>query len=168
MKGDHCKNLQELTRVVAGNAIYPDGKMVEKRKAFAEHVAAFHNDAAMPLRADLEGIILMSAHQPNLFPYSGVVRKAVFVHAVAEQLRNKLGCPVAELFCFADQDFAEERWFLEAQLPSVRSRNGTLSLHLSIAQTYNNKIMRAVPKPGNDEVEKIKSEIQRWTIESRN
>ncbi|HEX7515040.1 MAG TPA: hypothetical protein VF393_05565 [archaeon] len=168
MKGDHCKNLQELTRVVAGHAIYPDGKMVEKRKAFADHVAAFHNDAAMPLRADLEGIILMSAHQPNLFPYSGVVRKAVLVHAVAEQLRNTLGCPVAELFCFADQDFAEERWFREAQLPSVRSRNGTLSLHLSIAQTYNNKIMRAVPKPGNDEVEKIKSEIQRWTIESRN
>jgi hypothetical protein len=167
MKGDHCKNLQELTRVVVGHAIYPDGKMLDKRKAFAEYVAAFHNDAQIPLRVDHEGIVLMSAHQPNLFPYSGVVRKAVLVHAVAEQLRKELSCPVTELFCFADQDFAEERWFREAQLPSVRSRNGTLSLYLSIAQTYKNKIMRAVPKPDNKEVEKIKSEIQRWTIESR-
>ena len=167
MKGDQCTNLQELTRVVAGHAIYPDDKMLDKRKAFAEHVAAFHNDAQIPLRADYEGIVLMSAHQPNLFPYSGVVRKAVLVHAVAEQLRNVIDCPVAELFCFADQDFAEERWFREAQLPSVRSRNGTLSLRLSVAPTYNNKIMRAVPKPDNNEVEKIKSEIQRWTIESR-
>ena len=167
MKGDQCKNLQELTRVVAGHAIYPDAKMLGRRKAFGEHVAAFHNDANIPLSVDYEGIVLMSAHQPNLFPYSGVVRKAVLVHAVAEQLRNELDCPVAELFCFADQDFADERWFREAQLPSVRSRNGTLSLHLPVAQTYNDKIMRAVPKPDRNEVEKIKSEIQRWAIESR-
>jgi len=33
--------LQELTRVVAGHAIYPDGTMLDKRKAFAEHVARF-------------------------------------------------------------------------------------------------------------------------------
>lgn len=167
MKGDECKNLRELTRLVIGNAIYPDEKMLDKRKAFAQHVASFHNDAQIPLRADYEGIVLMSAHQPNFFPYNGVVRKAVLVHAVAEQLRNELDCPIAELFCFADQDFAEERWFKEAQLPSVRSRNGTLSLRLPIAQTYNNKIMCSVPKPDDSEVEKIEREIQRWTTESR-
>lgn len=125
MKRDQRRNLQELTRVVAGHAIYPDAKMLGRRKAFGEHVAVFHNDANIPLSVDYEGIVLMSAHQPNLFPYSGVVRKAVLVHAVAEKLRNELDCPVAELFCFADQDFANERWFREAQLPSVRSRNGT-------------------------------------------
>jgi len=166
MKGDQCKNLQELTRVVAGHAMYPDGKMLDKRKAFAEHVVAFHNDAQIPLRVDYEGIVLMSAHQPNLFPYSGIVRKAVLVHAVAEQLRNELDCPVAELFCFADQDFAEERWFREAQLPSVRSRNGTLSLRLSVTPPYSNKLMRVVPKPVNSEVDKMKSDVQRWATES--
>jgi len=88
MKGDQCRNLQELTRVVAGRTIYPDGTMLDKRKAFAEHVATFHSDAKLPLRLDYEGIVLMSAHQPNLFPYSGVVRKAVLVHAVAERLRT--------------------------------------------------------------------------------
>jgi len=167
MKGDQSRNLDELASIVAGHAIYPDAKMLDKRKAFAKHVAAFHGDAEIPLRVDHQGIVLMSAHQPNFFPYSGVVRKAVLVHAVAERLRNELGSPVTELFCFADQDFAQERWFREAQLPSVRSRNGTLSLRLPVPPTYNNKLMRAVPKPNNSEVEAIKSEIQRWAVESR-
>jgi hypothetical protein len=167
MIGEQCKNLHELTRVVADNAIFPDSEMQGKRKAFAKHVEAFHKDSRIPLDADYEGIFLMTAHQPNFFPYSGVVRKAVLMHAVAENLRESLNCPVMELFCFADQDFADERWFREAQLPSVRNRNGTLSLYLSIAETYKNKILRAVPKPENNEIEKIKNEIQRWATESR-
>ena len=166
MKGDQCKNLQELTRVVASNAIYPDHAMRSKRKAFAEHVSAFHNDSRIPLQADYEGIVLMSAHQPNFLPYSGVVRKVVLVHAVAERLRERLGCPVVELFCFADQDFADERWFREAQLPSVRNRNGTLTLHLPVAPTYYNKLMRVVPKPDRGELARLKSHIERWASES--
>jgi len=166
MKEDQCKNLQELTRVVASKAIYPDHGMRSKRKAFAEYVSAFHRDSRIPLQADYEGLVLMSAHQPNFLPYSGVVRKVVLIHAVAEQLRERLDCPVTELFCFADQDFANERWFREAQLPSVRNKNGTLTLRLTVAPTYYNKIMRAVPKPDSVEVEKLKSDIARWASES--
>ena len=166
MKGDGCKNLRELTRVVASNAIYPDRAMRSKRKAFAEHVSTFHKDSRIPLQADYEGIVLMSAHQPNFLPYSGVVRKVVLVHAVAEQLRERLDCPVIELFCFADQDFADERWFREAQLPSVRNRHGRLTLHLSVGPTYYSKLMRVVPKPDSDEVAKLKSDIERWANES--
>jgi hypothetical protein len=164
MKGMECKNLRELTSVVADNAVYPDSAMLSKRKTFAKHVAAFHRDARIPVQWDYGGIVLMTAHQPNFFPYSGVVRKVVLVHAVAEKLRDSLGCPVAELFCFADQDFASERWFREAQLPSVRNREGTLSLHLSIPHRYENKILRSVPKPELSEIEKVKYEIQRWGL----
>jgi hypothetical protein len=167
MKGEQCKNLEELTRVIVDNAIFPDNEMLGKRKEFAKHIEAFHNDSQIPLCIDDDGIVVMTAHQPNFFPYSGVVRKAVLMHAVAEHLRERINCPVTELFCFADQDFADERWFREAQLPSVRNKNGTLSLHLSVADIYNNKILHAVPKPENDEVEKIKNEIQRWASESK-
>jgi hypothetical protein len=166
MNGDQCKNLQELTRAVAAAAVFPDDTMRDKRKAFAEHVKAFHRDSQIPLQLDYEGIVLMSAHQPNFLPYSGVVRKTVLVHAVAEQLRERLECPVIELFCFADQDFANERWFREAQLPSVRNRNGTLALHLPVSPTFNNKLMCRVPKPRSDDVAKLRSEIERWTSES--
>jgi len=167
MEGEECKNLEELTRTVVDNAIFPDNEMLGKRKTFAKHIEAFHDDSQIPLCIDLDGIVVMTAHQPNFFPYSGVVRKAVLMHAVAEHLRERLNCPVAELFCFADQDFADERWFREAQLPSVRNKNGTLSLHLSVADSYNNKILHAVPKPENDEIEKIKNEIQQWVSGSK-
>jgi hypothetical protein len=167
MKGMQCKHLQELTNLVADNATYPGVAMLSKRKTFGKHVSAFHRDARIPLHWDYNGIVLMTAHQPNLFPYSGVVRKAVLVHAVAEKLRDSLGCPVTELFCFADQDFASERWFKEAQLPSIRNREGILSLHLSIPDGYDNKILRTVPKPDLSEIEGVKNEIQRWATSSR-
>ncbi|MGZ4918938.1 MAG: hypothetical protein ACXVIP_01555 [Halobacteriota archaeon] len=166
MRGEDCSNLEQLAKVVIDNAVYPNKTMLIKRSAFVEHAKTFHHDACIPFDADYRGIILMSAHQPNLFPYSGVVRKLVLVHAVAEQLRNTLNSPVMELFCFADQDFADERYFREAQLPSVRSKSGTLALRLAVPPTYSKKLMRAVPKPDEAQIERLKNQIERWIKES--
>src|SRR5512139_549045 len=166
MKGEDCSNLQQLVTAVTDNATYPNETMLAKRSAFFEHAESFHHDAGIPLNADYRGVILMSAHQPNLFPYSGVVRKLVLVHAVAEQLRNTLNSPVMELFCFADQDFADERYFREAQLPSVRSKSGTLELRLTVPPSYDKKLMRAVPKPDKAQIERLKDQIERWEKES--
>lgn len=166
MKGEDCSNLRQLEKVVIDNAIYPNKTMLVKRSAFVEHAETFHREARIPFDADYRGIILMSAHQPNLFPYSGVVRKLVLVHAVAEQLRNTLNSPVMELFCFADQDFADERYFREAQLPSVRSKSGTLELRLAVPPAYGKKLMRAVPKPDEAQIERLKDQIERWIKES--
>ncbi len=166
MKGENCDNLQQLVNTVIDNAVFPDEKMLGKRSAFVDHVKTFHQEAHIPIDADYRGIILMSAHQPNLFPYSGVVRKLTLVHAVAEQIRDTLGSPVMELFCFADQDFADERYFREAQLPSVRSKNGTLELRLAVPAAYGKKLMRAVPKPGEAQVDQLKHQITRWVKES--
>jgi len=166
MKGERCNNLQLLATMVANNAIYPDDKMLNKRKAFAKHVETFHKDSLIPLKADYNGIVLMSAHQPNLFPYSGVVKKIVLLHAIAEQLRETSHCSVMELFCFADQDFADELYFHKTQLPSVRSKSGTLDLRLSVPREFSKRLMCAVPKPNKAQIDKIKTEIQRWAIES--
>ncbi len=166
MKGENCDNLRQLVKIVVDNAVFPDEKMLSKRSTFVEHVKTFHHEAHIPIDADYRGIVLMSAHQPNLFPYSGVVRKLTLVHAVAEQVRNTLGSSVTELFCFADQDFADERYFREAQLPSVRSKNGALELRLAVPAAYGKKLMRAVPKPDEAQVDQLKNQIKRWTRES--
>ncbi|MGZ4911988.1 MAG: hypothetical protein ACXV5B_02560 [Halobacteriota archaeon] len=166
MKGEDCRDLQQLVKVVADNAVYPNKMMLSKRSAFIKHAKTFHQEAHIPFMADHRGLVLMSAHQPNLFPYSGVVRKLLLVHAVAEQLRNALDSPVMELFCFADQDFADERYFKEAQLPSVRSKNGTLELRLSVPRAYDKKLMRAVPKPDEAQIERLKGQIGQWAKES--
>lgn len=166
MKGEDCRDLQQLTKVVVDNAVYPNKTMLSKRSEFVKHVKTFHQEADIPFSADHRGLVLMSAHQPNLFPYGGVVRKLLLVHAVAEQLRNELEAPVMELFCFADQDFADERYFKEAQLPSVRSKNGVLELRLSVPRAYDNKLMRAVPKPDEAQIERLKDQIELWAKES--
>ncbi len=168
MKRGQCKNLEELTRTVKEGAVLPNSKMLDTRERFVHYVKKFHKESEIPVDINHGGIILMSAHQPNLFAYSGVVRKATLVHAVAESLRNSVNCPVTELFCFADQDFADERWFKSAQLPSVKSKGGVLDLNLNVSKDYKHKTMFSVPKPGEDEIEKIKTEIRRWAIDSKN
>jgi hypothetical protein len=168
MEREQCKNLEELTRSVRQRAVVPDSKMLDKRERFVDYVHKFHKESEIPVDINHGGIILMSAHQPNLFAYSGVVRKATLIHAVAESLRNSVNCPIAELFCFADQDFAAERWFRSAQLPSVKHKGGILELNLNVSKEYKNKTMFSVPIPDEAEIEKIKAEIRRWAIDSKN
>lgn len=168
MEREQCKNLEELTRVVRQRAVVPDSKMLDKREKFIDYVHKFHKESEISVNINYGGIILMSAHQPNLFAYSGVVRKATLIHAVAENLRNSVNCPIAELFCFADQDFADERWFKSAQLPGVKHKGGILELNLNVSKDYKNKTMFSVPPPGEAEIEKIKAEIRRWAIDSKN
>ena len=141
MEREQCKNLEELTRVVRQRAVVPDSKMLDKREKFIDYVHKFHKESEISVNINYGGIVLMSAHQPNLFAYSGVVRKATLIHAVAENLRNSLNCPIAELFCFADQDFADERWFKSAQLPGVKHKGGILELNLNVSKDYKNKTM---------------------------
>jgi len=71
--------------------------VLSKSKTFAKHVSAFHCDALKPVQWDDGGIVMMIALQLKLFPYSGVVRKVVLVHAVAEKLRDSLGSIVGAL-----------------------------------------------------------------------
>jgi len=168
MKRGQCKNLEELTRTVKEGVLLPNSNMLDTRERFIHHVKKFHMDSGIDVDINHDGIILMSAHQPNFFAYSGVIRKATLIHAVAEGLRNRVNCPVTELFCFADQDFADERWFRSAQLPSVKSKGGVLDLNLEVSKEYKNKTMFAVPRPAEDEIEKIKAEMQRWAFDSKN
>ena len=168
MKRGQCRNLEELTTTVKEGIILPNSRTLDTRERFKPHIKKFHMDSGIHVDINHDGIILMSAHQPNFFAYSGVVRKATLIHAVAESLRNSVNHPVTELFCFADQDFADERWFRSAQLPSVKSKGGVLELNLDVSKEYKNKTMFSVPRPGEDEIEKIKAEIQHWAIDSKN
>ncbi|MEM3702967.1 MAG: bacillithiol biosynthesis BshC, partial [Candidatus Bathyarchaeia archaeon] len=52
-------------------------------------------------------IFLMTAHQPNLFAYSGVFRKATLNYVLAEKLSKILKVPVVTFFGIADQDFSD-------------------------------------------------------------
>jgi hypothetical protein len=50
-------------------------------------------------------LLLMTAHQRNLFAYGNVLRKATLNRVLAERLSELLDVPVVTFFGLADQDF---------------------------------------------------------------
>lgn len=105
------------------------------------------------------GIVLMTAHQPNFFAYSGVLRKATLNFVLAKKLEEMLGVPVVSFFGIADQDFTDDRWVRSCQLPAVRRRGGILSIEVKLPERL---MLNGVAKPSFRVLKKWKAEIEKW------
>ena len=110
-------------------------------------------------------IILMTAHQPNLFPYSGVLRKATLNHILGMELEKRLGIPVVNFFGIADQDFTDDRWVKSSLLPAITRKDGILNININLP---NKIILNNVPKPSKDIINKCKEEINIWLYDAIN
>ena len=101
----------------------------------------------------------MTAHQPNLFAYSGVLRKATLIHALAGKLEKIAKVPVVSFFGIADQDFTDDRWVRSACLPDVSRRGGVLELRVNLPEKL---MLNKVTKPPRQVLDSWKSEIENW------
>jgi hypothetical protein len=101
----------------------------------------------------------MTAHQPNLFAYGGVMRKASVNQALADKLTSKLGIPVVCFFGLADQDFTDDRWVRSALLPDVERRDGTLELRVDLPEKM---ILNKVKKPSRKVIDDWHSAVTDW------
>lgn len=144
---------------------------VEKRAKISAFAEAFHRDSGTLTASvnsrlgDLKngnGLVLMTAHQPNLFVYSGVLRKATLSFVLAQKLEYLLKIPVVSFFGIADQDFTDDRWVRSCQIPAVKRNGGILSLK---AKLPNKLILNRVPKPDSSVLEKWRAEIVKWLNE---
>jgi len=152
-------------------------RVSEKRRKLSGFVERFHKDcgtlspSVQKRIEDLRngsGLVLMAAHQPNFFPYSGVFRKATLIFVLARELEKLLKVPVINFFGIADQDFTDDRWVRTCQLPAVRRSGGILSLIVKLPERL---MLNKVNKPSFDLLEKWRSEIEGWldnAIESVN
>jgi len=104
-------------------------------------------------------LFLMSAHQPNLFAYSGVLRKATLNHVLAEKLSEKLNLPVVSFFGIADHDFTDDRWVKSAILPAVERRKGELELRFHMPEKL---MLNKVAKPSRQVLDGWRSKIENW------
>lgn len=146
----------------------PTAETLETRRQLAGWVRKFHSEcgtltpqveqALENLSAD-NCVLLMTAHQPNLFAYGGVLRKATLMHVLAQALAKRLAAPVVSFFGFADQDFADDRWVKSAQLPDVERRNGTLELRIQLPERI---MLNKIPKPSDIILDKWKQELRDW------
>jgi hypothetical protein len=108
-------------------------------------------------------IVLMTAHQPNFFPYSGVLRKATLNFMLGKKLEALLGIPVVNFFGIADQDFTDDRWVRSCELPAVQRSGGLLSMEVKLPEKL---MLNKVPKPSRDVLSQWKSEIEKWLDEA--
>lgn len=115
---------------------------------------------------DLESgncIVLMTAHQPNFFAYSGVLRKATLNSVLAKKLESVLKVPIVNFFGIADQDFTDDRWVRSCELPAVQRNGGLLSIEVKLPEKL---MLNKVPKPSRDLLSNWKSQIEKWLNET--
>lgn len=142
---------------------------VKKRRSdLAVFVERFHRECGTltpEVREKLEVlrggdcVVVMSAHQPNLFAYSGVVRKVTLISVLAKELERRLKVPVVNFFGFADQDFTDDRWVKTSLLPAVLRRDGLLSIHIKLPEKV---LLNTVPKPSRRLLDGWKRQIEGW------
>ena len=144
----------------------------EKRSELSHYVEVFHGDCGTLTPSVLKrikdlgngmGIVLMTAHQPNFFAYSGVLRKATLNYVLAKRLEELLGVPVVSFFGIADQDFTDDRWVRSCQLPAVQRSGGILSINVKLPEKM---MLNQVAKPSPELLDKWKAEIEKWLNDS--
>jgi hypothetical protein len=144
----------------------------ERRTELARFARLFHDEcgtltpSVQKRLEDLESgncIVLMTAHQPNFFAYSGVLRKATLSFVLAEKLESVLKVPVVSFFGIADQDFTDDRWVRSCELPAVQRSGGLLSIEVKLPEKL---MLNKVPKPSRDLLAEWKSEIEKWLNEA--
>jgi hypothetical protein len=143
-------------------------QVLERRASLAFFAEAFHKDCGT-LTTSVErriedlrngtGLVLMTAHQPNLFAYAGVFRKATLNFVLARKLQERLKVPVINFFGIADQDFTDERWVKSAILPDVERRDGVLEIRHELPERL---VLKSVAKPSPQVLDGWRKEIENW------
>ena len=140
----------------------------ERRNKLSTFIEEFHRESGtltpkvkekiMVLRQEVP-VVLMTAHQPNLFPYSGVMRKATLIFTLGRELERHLGTKVITFFGIADQDFSDDRWVKSSLLPAITRKDGKLTLRINLPEKT---MLNNIPKPSINQINKWKDEIETW------
>lgn len=156
-------------------------KIAENRKKIITAAENFHQRAGTltdSLKEEIEQLdasenhfFLLSSHQPNLMPYSGVIRKIVLLEAVKRKIETLTASPVIALHLISNESFPD-RWTKTTQLPDITSKKGRLDIsnpdikkkpHYRLTG-YGNYAIRisAIPKPSKEILSLWKEKIKNW------
>jgi len=145
-----------------------DKSVNEKRNKLSMSIEKFHIESGTLTSKVKEKIValrqgapvlLMTAHQPNLLPYSGVLRKATLNFLLGKELERRLDVQVVNFFGIADQDFTDDRWVKASLLPAITRKDGILTLNINLP---NKIILKNVHNPSINTINKWKDEIETW------
>jgi predicted DNA-binding antitoxin AbrB/MazE fold protein len=169
--GDYA-NLPDLVDACAefycSHAERQKAETLETRQHLADWIHKFHCDAgtltsqveeALKKLLSEKCLLLMTAHQPNLFAYAGVLRKATLNHVLADRLSESLDVPVVTFFGLADQDLTDNRWVRSAQVPDGERRNGILELRVALPEKM---MLNRTRRPSHVVLDKWQRDLDDW------
>ncbi|MGI0091042.1 MAG: hypothetical protein ACREBS_04990, partial [Nitrososphaerales archaeon] len=114
-----------------------------------------------------QAVVLMSAHQPNLFAYSGVLKKVALMASVAGQIRTSLsGETVVCFFGFADHDFVNNKWVRSAEIPSPLRKDGVLRYNVRLDRKQLFQPSNSILKPSRETLDLWKNATRSWIEEN--
>jgi hypothetical protein len=140
----------------------------ETRQRLSDWIRKFHHECgtltsqveeALQRFRKKDCLLLMTAHQPNLFAYGGVLRKATLSLVLAQRLSRSWRVPAVNYFGFADQDFTDDRWVRSALLPDIERRNGALELRAMLPEKV---MLNKIPRPPREVLDKWEQDINDW------
>jgi hypothetical protein len=143
------------------------------RKNIAEISERFHKKVdtltpkvkqSLELLTTKDVVLIESAHQPSLFPYSGTLITPVLAHVIAEALRNQ-GLSVVELFGLHDTEDIRTGWHRRTHLPDLNSKEGIRVIRKDVASKK--LIFNAVPALKLKEITDWKDMLVNWVKQNR-
>lgn len=173
--GPIATNLKEAVDIAiqSYSKIEIDNPTLANREKIAEVSEKFHRHAdtltpwvkqSLELLTNKDTVVIESAHQPSLFPYSGTLIKPVLAHVIAETLR-KQGLQVVELFGLLDTDDINTGWHRRTHMPDMNSKGGILVIRKEVVSkklTFN-----AVQVPDLKEITEWKDTLVNWVRQNK-
>jgi len=105
--------------------------------------------------------IIVAIHQPNLFAFSGVLKKIVLLQILSEHLKSSKQ-PLLPLFLVVDHDFMDDSWVHVAKLPSVRNASGILDIRYPMNEFKRWKLICNTEPPTHSVVNYWENQIYLW------
>lgn len=150
-------------------------EVINRRKSLIPIIQDFHKRAGtytptikkeLAKLKDKNTLILNVGHQPNLFPYLGVIAQFILMRAISNLIYESANIPVVELFTINDYDFIDEKWFRHTNLPCIDCKDpnesGSLKLSIPVPSPYRKRVMTSLPKVDIYIVRRWESQIKNW------
>ena len=165
----------EAVKLLCSNHVYVKDDVLQNRIRLASLGRKFHSEADT-LTNTIENQwallnnpitkLFVSAHQPNLFAYSGVFKKVVLLETLKTTIEKYKESGIVNLFVIIDHDFINEIWMRRAQLPSFHHSSGLMQLRFSVDHLKRWAIMSKVPRPPEKILYNWRKEIISWIKKS--
>jgi hypothetical protein len=165
----------ESAKLLHSNHIYVKDDVLQNRIRLASLSRKFHSEAdtltdtienQWALLNDPATKLFVSAHQPNLFAYSGIFKKVVLLETLKTTIEKHKESGIVNLFVIIDHDFINKIWTRRAQLPSFHHSSGLLQLRFSVDHLKRWDMVSNVPRPSQTILYNWRREIISWIKKS--